>query len=226
MCGRASITKTEKQIADHFGVLFQTDEEDRYAVAPNYNVAPTHFTPVIASDDPTILAIQRWGISPPWAQGKGQVVINARKETVLEKRMFKKAIEERRCIVPMDGFYEWQKTPAGKQPFYFHLGDRSLFAFAGLWERWRSPDGEVITSCTILTTSANELIRPIHERMPVILSPADYELWLDPDIANADQLQALLRPYPASSMASYAVSPRVNKPQADDPSCLAPLNSI
>lgn len=142
----------------------------------------------------------------------GARLINARSETVAEKPAFREAFKRRRCLIPADGFYEWQRRDGKKQPFYFRLRDERPFGFAGLWEKWRSPAGEVIESCAILTTEANELLRPVHHRMPVILHPEDYSLWLDEDARQRALLKELLRPYPAEEMTAYPVSAQVNSP--------------
>ncbi len=223
MCGRYSQTQDGKTIAQAFA-LPQTPE-----LSPRYNVAPGQDIAVIGrpnAQSPRQFKALRWGLIPHWAKDHriGYKLINARCETAATKPSFREALAKRRCLIPADGFYEWQKTETGKQPFYFHMADQRPFAFAGLWERWRSTEGEVITSCTILTTNANDLLAPIHDRMPVILSPTDYEQWLDPAVTARHQLQALMQPYDAHLMTSYAVSQRVNKPGQDDSACLEPLN--
>jgi putative SOS response-associated peptidase YedK len=138
----------------------------------------------------------------------GARLINARSETtVAEKPAFREAFKQRRCLIPADGFYEWQRLDSGqKQPFFFRMRDEHPFAFAGLWERWQGEDGQVIESCTILTTTANEVLRPVHDRMPVILRPSDHDLWLDEDVRKRTLLKQLLQPYPDSEMTSYPVS--------------------
>lgn len=163
----------------------------------------------------------RWGLIPSWADdpGIGARMINARSETVAEKPSFRRAFKDRRCLIPADGFYEWQRTNGGKQPYYFQTEDRRPFAFAGLWESW-SREGEEIHSCAILTTNANDLVGEIHPRMPVILPPEDYDLWLDPDARESDLLLPLLRPYPAGDMQAHPVSRKVNKPSNNDPGCV------
>jgi putative SOS response-associated peptidase YedK len=148
-------------------------------------------------------------------------MINARAETVSEKPSFRGAFKERRCLVLADGFYEWQKkTSNGKQPYYIHMEDGSPFAFAGLWEDWKN--GIKVRSCTIITTEANKLVGEIHNRMPVILPPEDYELWLDPDFDEKEPLTSLLKPYPDEAMEAYSVSRKVNRPTNNEPSCVEP----
>jgi putative SOS response-associated peptidase YedK len=152
----------------------------------------------------------------------GAKLINARAETVAEKPAFRSAFRQRRCLVLADGFYEWQQQEQKKQkqPFYFRLSDERPFAFAGLWEHWRGEDGEEIHSCTLLTTEANELMQPIHNRMPVILDPKDYDLWLDLEVKKQELLQPLLHPYRSEEMTAYPVSKVVNKPSNDSAECI------
>jgi putative SOS response-associated peptidase YedK len=163
-------------------------------------------------------------VHPPWADDPkvGNRMINARSETVATSGAFRSAFRRRRCLVVSDGFYEWQRQEKRKQPFYIHMRDDSPFAFAGLWEVWEGKDGTVLETCTVLTTEPNELMRPIHNRMPVILDRESYDLWLDPEMREPDPLKALLRPYPEDKMAAYPVSLLVNSPANDVPECLEP----
>ena len=211
-------------LIEHFGLAGEMP-----LLAPRYNIAPTQ--PVVAvrmGGGPTgegpELAELRWGLIPHWAKDPaiGARMINARAETVAEKPAYKAAFRRRRCLIPADGFYEWQKDGRRKQPFFITLPDDRLFALAGLWERWEGPDHSYIESCTVLTTEPNELVRPIHNRMPVIVSPEDYGLWLDPTVENAATLAPVLRPYQAEPMQSHPVGPVVNNPRNDSPECLSP----
>jgi putative SOS response-associated peptidase YedK len=154
----------------------------------------------------------KWGLIPSWAKDAsiGAKLINARSETVAEKPSFREAFKKRRCIIPVDGFYEWQRTGGRKQPFFFHLRDDRPIGFAGLWDRWKNEEGKVLETFTILTTNANEILMPVHDRMPVILHLEDYALWLDKDSRKQDLRKELLRPYPPSEMESYPVSTLVN----------------
>ncbi len=167
----------------------------------------------------------RWGFIPVWAEASavGSRMINARAETVATKPAFRRAFKERRCLLLADGLYEWQRQDHRKQPFYIQMDDGRPFAFAGLWERWVPEDGQPIDSCTIITTVANDLIQPLHIRMPALLAPEKYELWLDPTVRDVDRLQPLLRPYPSEGMVAYPVSTKVNNPANDSPECIAPL---
>jgi len=162
-----------------------------------------------------------WGLIPFWADDPkvGYSTINARAETVATKPAFRQAFAKRRCLIVADGFYEWQKTNGRKQPFFIHMKDDRPFAFAGLWERWRKNDQE-IESCSIVVTEANDVLKPIHDRMPVILSPEDYETWLDPKVEDKKKLQAMLRPFVASEMEAYPISTIVNNPRNDVEKCV------
>ena len=191
---------------------------------PNYNVAPSQEVAAIVEGGggERRLELLRWGLIPAWADdpGIGSRMINARSETAAEKPSFRKAFKERRCLIPADGFYEWQKTNGGKQPYHLKMRDGRLFAFAGLWESWKGDEEGEIRSCTILTTDANDLVGEVHHRMPVILPPETYDLWLDPAVREAEQLLSVLLPYPTEDMEAYPVSRRVNNPSNDEPGCV------
>jgi putative SOS response-associated peptidase YedK len=225
MCGRYTLTQSGGAIATAFD-LGQVPE-----VVPRYNIAPTQPVPAIlaTAEAERQFKLLYWGLIPSWSKDFkiGARLINARAETVAEKPSFRAAFKRRRCLIVADGFYEWQRLDTGKQPYYIYVGhqmdDHPPFAFAGLWEHWESSDGDWIDSCTILTTAANDLMHPIHERMPVILPEADYDLWLDPTVQSADKLQALLQPYPSEAMTAYPVSTAVNSPKHDDPALLQPV---
>jgi putative SOS response-associated peptidase YedK len=163
----------------------------------------------------------RWGLVPSWASdiSIGNRLINGRSETVLEKPAFRDSFRTRRCLIPADGFYEWKKAGKERRPFHFGMKDGSLFAFAGVWDRWKSPAGQVLESCSILTTAPNELIEDLHDRMPVILPPRHYQTWLMAPPAEAERLAELLVPFDATIMKRYPVSSLVNKPQNDMPEC-------
>jgi putative SOS response-associated peptidase YedK len=167
----------------------------------------------------------RWGLIPSWAKDPaiGSRMINARAETVGEKPSFRTAFRRRRCLIPADGFYEWQKLGTRKQPHYIHLTGRRPFAFAGLWEHWRSPDGESVDTCVIITTEPNELMAELHNRMPVILHPRDFALWLDPAVQEGNKVRPLLAPYPPEEMSAYAISTAVNRPSNDSAACIEPV---
>ncbi len=198
-------------------------------LAPRYNIAPTQ--PVAAvvrapNAEHNRLVLMRWGLIPRWAKDRriGARLINARAETLHQKPSFRDALRRRRCLVVADGFYEWQKRPAARQPYFVTLQERRPFGFAGLWERWRDPaSGKELTTCTLITTAANALLAPIHERMPLILPHEVYAAWLDPTLTDPQAARALLRPLPAEALRAWPVSWRVNSPANDEPSLLEPL---
>jgi putative SOS response-associated peptidase YedK len=213
MCGRF-VTHNKPSV---YATLFEVDS---IPAGPSYNVAPTQpVTAVRMHDDRRECVLLRWGMIPFWAKDKKTSYINARAETVLEKPAFRAALNKRRCLVLADGYYEWRTEGKVKQPFYFHRRDDQPFAFAGLWDRWKGAD-EPIESCTIITTEANELSRPIHDRMPVMLTPESSAVWLDPDIEDRQFLQELLKPYPSDALECYPVSPLVNNPRNNSPECI------
>lgn len=209
MCGRFVLMTPGRDLAERFGL------EEEPLLEPRYNIAPTQMVAIIRLNPETLqrrLGLVRWGLIPFWANDSsiGNRLINARAESVAEKPAFRSAFKFRRCLVPADGYYEWKKRKGGqKQPYLARNADGSPFAFAGLWERWQAPEEEVIESCTILTTDANDLTQPIHDRMPVILKLEDHDLWLDPDVRDPNLLKPLLRPYPSGEMIVQPVSPKV-----------------
>jgi putative SOS response-associated peptidase YedK len=202
-----------------------------FDIEPRYNIAPTQPALAVRQPEPDAdreAVLLKWGLVPPWARDPkvGVKHINARSETVADRLAFRYPFRKRRCLLPADGFYEWAAAGRRKQPFLFTVDDSSLFGFAGLWEHWEGKDGELIESCTILTTEANELVRPVHDRMPVILHPKDYPEWLDPELRDPKPLQRLLKPYSAKNMVATPVSTRVNSPRNDDPECVEPIHLI
>ena len=218
MCGRYTLATP----VDNLVELFEIDEYPS-SITSSYNIAPTQeVAAVLVEGEKRKLEMLKWGLIPSWADEPniGNKMINARAETVSQKPSFRTPFKNRRCLVLTDGFYEWLRTPEGKQPYYIHMKDGSPFAFAGLWEVWR--DGEEIRSCTIITTDANELVGEIHKRMPVILPPEDYDMWLDPDFEEKEALTSLLRPYPNDVMEAYPVSRKVNSPSNNAPDCIKP----
>lgn len=221
MCGRFALTRSSGEVAARFGV-----QQVLFHFSPRYNIAPSQpVATVMLEGGERLLTACKWGLVPFWAKDAsiGNRLINARAETLTEKPAFKYALARRRCLVPADGFYEWRTEGNRRQPVYIRRRDGGLFAFAGLWEEWQSPDGSPLRTCTIITTQPNSLIAPIHHRMAVILSPDSEETWLDPSVRDPSQLLALLQPYPSEELVAYAVSPRVNNPAYDDPSCIQPI---
>lgn len=192
-----------------------------------YNIAPTQKVPTILNDGHKHLTHTRWGLIPAWAKDAsiGSKMINARAETLAEKPSFRTPLRRQRCLILATGFYEWQALPGQKkkQPLYICLSSGQPFAFAGLWDKWRTTNGEVWTTSTIITTAPNSLMAPIHDRMPVILAAEDYELWLTPGEASVDKLQSCLRPYPPELMTAFAVSTAINNPAVDGVELLAPM---
>jgi putative SOS response-associated peptidase YedK len=222
MCGRFTLTDPDADLAVQFNLPEIPDLAPRYNIAPTQPVAAVRLNVESAARE---MVLFHWGLIPFWAKdpGIGARMINARAETAAEKPAFRAAFKRRRCLVVADGFYEWQKQDGPKQPFFIYLHDRRPFAFAGLWEHWEGGDGSVVESCTLLTTQPNELVRPLHNRMPVILHPRDYDLWLDLEVQDAARLQPLLRPFPSAEMEAHAVSRRVNRPENDDPAIVEPV---
>lgn len=223
MCGRYRLSRRKQLVEEYFGSV--SDEQDW---VPRYNIAPTQLVPTIRQN-PTQpvreLSMMRWGLVPSWAKDTSGAasMINARSETASTKPAFADALKHRRCLIPADGFYAWKRTGTSKQPFCFEVNDRALFAFAGLWDRWKDASDNWLKTCSILTTTPNSVTSAVHDRMPVILSPDDYDTWLDPGMKKVDGLSELLRPYDAHQMRSYAVSSRINQVANDDEECSLPV---
>jgi len=219
MCGRYRLTAKERYLRDHFGL----DEDPVWT--PRWNIAPTRQVAIIRqhpTEPRRVFSLMRWGLVPHWAKDPsiGLRTINAMSETAAEKPAFRDAISLRRCLIPADGFYEWKRTgPKTKQAYQFDLANGSPFAFAGLWERWHGPDRKILETCTILTTTPNALVSNVHDRMPVILSPDDYDIWLDPGITDPHRVADCLRPFDAKLMKKHPVSARVNRAENDDEEC-------
>ena len=221
MCGRFSLGATIR-----VGQLF--DLPNWPETPPRYNIAPSQEVPAVIQNREVggrEFRPFRWGLVPSWAKDPviGNRMINARSETAATKPAFRKPFGERRCLILADGFYEWKRDGSRKQPYYIKLRDGEPFAFAGLWDHWAPADGQPLETCTILTTTPNALVQPIHDRMPVILPSSAYGAWLDPTVSDVPTVQALLTPYPADEMIAYPVSTRVNNPAHDTPECVLPL---
>ena len=216
MCGRYTLAKPLKVFESHFGPLHINLE-----YRPSYNIAPSQLSPVVInSSDQRELTEMKWGLVPSWAKDEKMKLINARSETVHEKPSFKNSLRNKRCLIPADGFIEWQGTE--KQPCYIYLKDQALFGFAGLWSTWNSLEGVSLNTYSILTTAANEKLNPIHVRMPIILSSEQYETWLAPD-SGLDVLQALLTAYPSEEFDFHLVSKEINSPKNNLPEVLQSL---
>lgn len=218
MCGRfvSSIP------ADELKKIFDLIETPK--LEPRYNVAPTQLTAVVRNQgERNRLDLLKWGLVPGWSKdpGFGNRLINARSESVAEKPAFRHAIKYRRCIIPVSGFYEWSHSGALKQPYYIRMADHSPMCLAGLWEMWKAPDGNELETFTILTTAANRVVTPIHDRMPVILHPDSFSLWLSHNMHDPQLLQPFYQPYPAQQLTAYKVPDLVNNPRFDSPACIA-----
>jgi putative SOS response-associated peptidase YedK len=221
MCGRYTMHHSPTQVEMRFGIT-----QARATTTERYNIAPTQSVPVIVeADGGRFLDAMQWGLVPAWAKdpGIGNKMINARAETLPEKPSFKVALSRRRCILPVDGFYEWKTEGNARQPMHIRRKDGELFAFAGLWEEWQQPDGTPLRTCTVITTTPNAVMEPIHNRMPAILLPDDEATWLDAALKKPEDVMGLLHPYPANMMEAYPVDRRVNVPTFEDP---ALLNSL
>lgn len=223
MCGRFALYTDPLALANQF----QTDNEPNWEAS--YNVAPSLAIPIVRNEHGTRrFAPARWGLIPSWAKDLkiGYSTINARAETVAEKPSFRAAFKHRRCLVPVDGWYEWQEIEGQKtkQPWYITLSDQQPMALAGLWEHWQGQDGSEIESCTIIVTSGNELMQPIHDRMPVILPEEVWENWLDCKNTDTKGLQALITQYPSDEMVAWPVTTLVNSPKHNAENCIKPLS--
>lgn len=223
MCGRLNLTASGAELAEAFAL------DEVPALTPRYNIAPTQ--PIAAVRvDPRLrrrsLGVLRWGLVPSWAEDPavGSRMINARAESAASRPAFREAIRRRRCLIPTTGFYEWRKR--GKQPYVIRRKDHRPFAFAGLWELWRRKGGDALETCAILTTDANALVAPIHDRMPVIVAPEAYDLWLDPRVEDVGALRFLMAPTPAGPLEAVPISSRVNAPQNDDADVLRPVDLV
>jgi putative SOS response-associated peptidase YedK len=222
MCGRYTLSTPTDLLRELYEL------ESAVELQPRFNIAPTQNAPVIRLDgDRQVrhLDLLRWGLIPFWAKDLsiGHRMINARAETVAEKPAYRVSFRKRRCLVIADGFYEWQATGGPKQPYFFHRGDGEPFLMAGLWDRWEKGEGSPVESFTILTTDANEIVAPIHQRMPVVLDEASYENWLDPGLDDTELLSRLLVPAPTRLFVSVPVSTYVNSPANEGPRCVEPL---
>lgn len=215
MCGRYALTSSPAVIAERFHLLWVPE------IPPHYNIAPSQMVPVVRETDAgRQLAFLKWGLIPHWARDThiGARLINARAETLATKPAFRDAYRHRHCLVPADAFYEWKPVAGRKQPYCIRLRDRSPFGMAGLWERWKASDGQLVETCTIVTVDANSLVASLHDRMPLILAPADYDAWLAADAA------AMPHAVPAEAMVAYPVSPLVSNARNDVPACLDPID--
>jgi putative SOS response-associated peptidase YedK len=219
MCGRYTLKTPVSDLQKIFKLEAAPAE-----LPARYNVAPSQAVPIVTNSGEHKLELVRWGLIPFWARDAkiGNKMINARGETLGEKPSYKDALKRKRCLVLADGFYEWREGPLGKTPIYIHRKDGQPFAFAGLWDEWTRGEHGPVRSCTIITTSANALMKPIHDRMPVILKPEDYETWLDPKPREIPDALALVKPYEGEDFEAYEVSRLVNSPKNEQPECVLP----
>lgn len=222
MCGRYTLATPRERLITRFRLQRAAELLPRFNIAPSESIAAIRENP----DHERELVLLRWGLIPSTIKDakNSYRMINARAETVSQRPAFRAAFAHRRCLIPADGFYEWQRTNDNKQPYFVRARDEHPLAFAGLWEHWQSGQ-EVIESCTIITTSANALLAPIHDRMPVILREDAYDFWLNPSVQDMGSLQALLLPYDANELVAYPVSKRVNHPKNDDAECIRQLQA-
>jgi putative SOS response-associated peptidase YedK len=222
MCGRYRLSRRKQLVEEYFDTVGEDDW------SPRYNIAPTQPIPVIRQNpkEPIReLSLMKWGLIPSWAKGASVAasMINARSETAATKPAFRDPLKFRRCLIPADGFYEWKRDGKTKQPFCFEVNEGQLFAFAGLWDRWKNPDGTWIKTCSILTTTPNAVTSAVHDRMPVILDPDGYDLWLDPGMQNVAVVSELLEPSDSRLMRCYPISTRINHVANDDEECSRPV---
>jgi putative SOS response-associated peptidase YedK len=217
MCGRFALKTPVAELAAYFSL------DETVDLAPRYNIAPGTDIPAIrhSPDGKRVMHLLRWGLVPHWAKDPslGAKLSNARGETVAEKPSFRDAFKRRRCLVPADGFYEWKAEGRLKQPYYFSMKSGEPFALGGVWESWRAPDGNILRTCCLITTGPNEIMLPVHDRMPVIISPDNYEAWLS---GEADDALDLVRPYPTAGMQKWAVNKRVSRSVEEGPDLVLP----
>lgn len=229
MCGRYGIYRSRMEYENALeaaGGLTPDRERGPRAIVPNYNVSPTNAVWIARRDGRNVwLEPVVWGLVARWSKDpkQGPQPINARVETVANSKLFGPLLKRKRCLVPCDGFYEWKKTASGKQPHMIRMKSGEPFFFAGLYEIWHESQQDELATFTIITGEANGLVAPIHDRMPVIVKPADYERWLDPAVTDPAALADILKPYPAGEMTAYRISPRVNSPRNNDPAITEPL---
>lgn len=233
MCGRMLLTTPVSEIQKIFGVPEAPNLAPRWNIAPTQDIAAVRVGSEDGGRGGRHLVLLRWGLVPHWAEDPciGNRMINARAESVADKPAFRTAFRQRRCLIPIDGFYEWQALEGGKrkQPYAIRRRDRAPMALAGLWERWPGPKGQSLPpqplqTATIVTTTANAVLKPLHDRMPVVLAPSDWDLWLD-ERAPLPMVQDLLRPAPDDALEAYPVSTRVNNVRNDDESCIVPIDA-
>jgi putative SOS response-associated peptidase YedK len=224
MCGRFTITVTMEEVEKLCEAEFEKQEDELMLFPPNYNASPGQKLPVITNEAPNKIVNYRWGLIPFWAKDPtiGYKLINARSESILEKPSFKNAFKKRRCLIPADGYYEWDKKGKEKKPYRITLKNGELFSFAGIWETWTDKSKNQIRTFSIITTEANELTKKLHDRMPCILNLEQKSDWLDIDLPE-EVASEMLKQYPSSKMKMYEVSPKVNSPKNNTPDLVKPV---
>ncbi|MFW9965850.1 MAG: SOS response-associated peptidase [Candidatus Thorarchaeota archaeon] len=222
MCGRFNFLTHRTAVEERYGV-----SEIGFEIVPRYNIAPGQMIATVIQDLNLRLVEMRWGYIPHWAKDEkiGYKMINSRAEKVAESRVFKSSFQKKRCLIPATGFYEWQKVGKVKRPMHIRFESRDIFSFAGIYSHWKSPQDKIILSCSIITTTPNNLVEPIHNRMPVILAREKETAWLDPELQDAEILKELLVPYDAGGMEAYEVSTYVNSPSNNSPVCTLPVQT-
>src|SRR5215469_9427989 len=226
MCGRYRLSRRKQLVEEYFDT---TPWEEDWN--PRFNIAPTQPVPVVRQhpkESVRQLSVMKWGLIPHWAKDPpiATRTINAKSETAATKPAFRDPLKFRRCLIPADGFYEWQRAGKSKQPFCFEVSDGELFAFAALWDGWKDANGHWVKTCSILTTTPNAVTSTVHDRMPVILDPDSYDLWLDPEMQNVAVISELLKPYDARLMRCYPVNTRINNVANDDEECSHPVKVV
>jgi putative SOS response-associated peptidase YedK len=220
MCGRFTLQTPESKIRQAFHLPIG----EQLGLTPRYNIAPSQFIPIVRNNDSEHkLALAKWGLVPHWSKEPKTKysTINARIETVAEKPTYRTPFKSQRCLIPADGFYEWKLINGHKIPHYIRMRTGGVFAFAGIWDRWEG-DGEVLDSCSIIVMPASDVMKPIHQRMPAIIAPAHYDLWLDSRVTDKDEIMGYLTSAPSDQLRFYPISPWVNSPQHDDERCIQP----
>jgi putative SOS response-associated peptidase YedK len=221
MCGRYSLFDPDKMY-DRFSIVNRRLVRD---IEPHYHITPGNYLPVVVKHSPNQVELMKWGLVPHWSKEPKvkYSTINARAENLTSSSVYREPFKTKRCLVPANGFFEWKQTATGKVPYFIHLKHEPMFAFAGLYDIWKDAEGKEFKSFTIITTTPNEIMQPIHNRMPVILRKADEEEWLSPDETDFEKLLHLLKPYPSEQMETYPVSTAVNRPMNDDPKVIQPV---
>ena len=224
MCGRFTLHTPESRLRE----VFNLENPEPLGLQPRYNIAPSQQVPIIRdTESGREMVMARWGLIPQWSkEAKTKYsTINARIETVAEKPAYRTPFKHRRCLIPADGFYEWKVFDGRKVPHHIRMRDGGVFSLAGLWDHWEG-EGESLESCSIIVMPANDVMKPLHERMPAIIAPAHYDLWMDPRVTDKADIMGYLNSTPSSQLVTYPISPWVNSPKHDDERCLEPVTNV